>query len=99
MVEEKPAPKIEFIGNTEEEKIANAQMFQIGMGILQRFGSQFTPDEKFFMNVAFSMFVKPAEEEGAKRSGRAVPRQQTEGEEPSQQVPPAHQGVKRQLMR
>jgi len=77
--EQAPAPKFIFLGDTEEERISSAQWFQIGAGIMQRYGQNFTPDEKMFMNIAFAQFAKPqVEEKGVKPVAR--PQQQGQNE-------------------
>lgn len=87
MAEEQSAPptRIEFLGKSEEERIANAQMFQIGVGIMQRYGQQFTPDERTFMNIAFAQYARTVEVEG-KRVGRTAG--SPEEETPESRVPP-----------
>lgn len=81
--DQRPAPKFEFIGDTEDERIANAQWFQIGVGIMQRHGQDFTPDEKIFMNIAFAQFARPVDEKGARSVARPQQAQQQQPEQPA----------------
>lgn len=54
---EEETPRVSYVGNTVDEKIASSQMFMLGRAILQRFGQGMTEDEKIFMNMALSQFV------------------------------------------
>ena len=89
--EQPPAPRFEFLGDTEEERISNAQWFQIGVGIMQRYGQQFTPDEKVFMNIAFSQFARPVVEKGAKPVARPQQNPQQQEQQPPANRPAAKQ--------
>lgn len=92
--EQPPAPKFIYIGDTEEERIYNAQWFQIGLGIMQRYGQNFTPDEKMFMNIAFAQLAKPqVEEKGVKPIAR--PQQQQVANEPVGSHPVGNKPQKR----
>lgn len=73
MPEEQPPTRIIYAGRTEDERIASAQMFQIGIGILQRYSQAFTPDEKSFMNTALSMYARQVDaNEGVKQQVQQV---------------------------
>lgn len=51
-----------YVGDTEEERIRSAQLAQIGIGIIQRYGQSFTNSEKIFMELALSQYIKPVGE-------------------------------------
>lgn len=67
MAKEQSAPTMQYTGNTLEEQFQSARMFQIGLGVLQRFGQQMTDDERYVISIGLQVFARqPIGEEGAR---------------------------------